>query len=317
MAQGGLHMRILMATWNGARHLPEQLDSFLAQSHENWTLSVSDDGSSDRTGDLLGAFAAAYPARVAGLHDGPGQGSAANFLSLLARATQEAPEAAMAFSDQDDVWHAEKLARAADWMTANGAGEGAALAWVCRTVLTDADLVPTGESRSFPRPPAFGNALVQNILAGNTIVLSPAAARAVARTVASARTHGVPFHDWWIYQVVTGMGGMVGMEPEPLVMYRQHDTNHLGHHDPVRGRLARLGIVMRRNYARWLDANTAALADHTGLLAPEERALLRRFMAARGRGGRHLARALRDLGLHRQTRAGDRSLRMLALAGRM
>lgn len=320
------HIRIVMATRNGAAHLAAQLDSFAAQSHTDWSLDVSDDGSSDATRQILSAFRAAHPGRVR-VFDGPGQGAAANFLTAAARAVADAPGAALGFADQDDVWLPDKLARAAHWIAeqdragqemGQDVGQGAVPAvWVCRTVLTDAALRPIGESRVFARPPAFGNALVQNILAGNTIVLSPAGAAALARTVPAALDARVPYHDWWVYQVMTGIGARIGMEPEPLVLYRQHGTNTLGHHGPVRGRLKRLGIVAKRDYSSWISANLTALRAHDGMLTPEARRTLRQVMMARRRGGQALAAALPRLGLHRQSPRGDQMLRMMALTGRL
>jgi len=312
-----LHIRIVMATRNGAAFLPAQLDSFTAQTHDDWALMAGDDGSGDGTPDLLADWGRAHPGRLVWAGPGPGVGAAANFLTLLARAAQAAPDAALAFSDQDDVWLPQKLARANDWLMANGANKGAALIWTCRTVLTDQALVPLGESRRFPQPPGFGNALVQNILAGNTMVLSPAAARAVAGTVNTALECGVPYHDWWVYQVLAGIGARVCCEDAPLVLYRQHDGNMLGHHGPVRGRLRRLGLVARRDYSAWIGANLTALRRHEAMLTPQARLMLRAFMLARRRGGPTLAAALPRLGLHRQTPQGDRMLRLMALSGRL
>jgi hypothetical protein len=127
----------------------------------------------------------------------------------------------------------------------------------------------------------------------------------------------VPYHDWWVYQVMTGIGARIGMEPEPLVLYRQHGTNTLGHHGPVRGRLKRLGIVAKRDYSSWISANLTALRAHDGMLTPEARRILRQVMMARRRGGQALAAALPRLGLHRQSPRGDQMLRMMALAGRL
>lgn len=306
-----------MATRDGARFLPEQLQSFVAQTHEPWDLAVGDDGSRDATRDLVAAFGRDHPGRLAHVGPGPGTGAAANFLTLLARAAHEAPDAALAFSDQDDVWCAEKLSRAAHWLTAHGAQEGVPLVWACRTILTDAALAPLGESRPVRRPPAFGNALVQNILGGNTIVMSPAAARIVATTVPAALEAGIAFHDWWSYQVLTGAGARLECEEAPLVFYRQHGANLLGHHGPVRGRLRRAGMVWDGAYARWIDANLAALRHNEAVLTPQARRVLRGFMLARRRGGTRLAAALPRLGLYRQSAQGDRVLRLLALSGRM
>lgn len=44
---------ILMATYNGESYLKEQLDSILTQTYDNWELWIQDDGSQDRTIDII------------------------------------------------------------------------------------------------------------------------------------------------------------------------------------------------------------------------------------------------------------------------
>ena len=57
-------VEILLAAYNGERFLREQLDSLLAQTWEQWHLTVSDDGSTDGTSAILDEYAARYPDRV-------------------------------------------------------------------------------------------------------------------------------------------------------------------------------------------------------------------------------------------------------------
>ena len=95
-------LNILLCTRNGAAYLSSQLQSFVDQTHADWRLWPSDDGSTDATPALLETFAAAHPDRVARPVTGPGRGAAAHFLAQLAR-----PEMAgqwEAFADQDAVW---------------------------------------------------------------------------------------------------------------------------------------------------------------------------------------------------------------------
>ena len=40
---------ILMATYNGEKYIREQIESLQNQSYNNWTLLISDDGSTDNT----------------------------------------------------------------------------------------------------------------------------------------------------------------------------------------------------------------------------------------------------------------------------
>lgn len=303
----GSHVQILMATRNGADWLDAQLASFGAQTHLDWSLLAGDDGSTDGSTDCVDRFAEAYPGRVS-RQEGPGQGSAANFLALAKRA---APGAWIAFSDQDDVWYPDRLARAV--AAAAPVRPGEAVVYASATLLTDASLRPLGPSSLPPvRGVSFANALVQNVLAGNTLVLSPGAADIVRRAAPAALSADVPFHDWWIYQLTTGAGARIVYDPEPGLKYRQHGGNVLGAHRGVTAGLSRAGQILRRTYAGWIDSNIAALDTVESLLTHDARRTLHGFRSAR-----HSPEMLRQLGIHRQTRSGDRALALMARAGRL
>src|SRR6478752_10829642 len=47
-------------------------------------------------------------------------------------------------------------------------------------------------------------------------------------------------HDWWTYQVVTGIGGTAHYDPWPSLRYRQHGLNLVGANRGLRARLVRL-----------------------------------------------------------------------------
>jgi glycosyltransferase involved in cell wall biosynthesis len=104
---------ILLATLNGDEYLAEQLQSFRDQSYSNWELLVSDDGSVDRTAEIVKAFAEEVPQRVT-LQQGPGEGFWRNFLSLIRNKDTEGEF--FAYSDQDDVWFPTKLKKAVGWL---------------------------------------------------------------------------------------------------------------------------------------------------------------------------------------------------------
>src|SRR5438309_1268928 len=105
---------ILMATHNGSKHIQEQLDSFVSQTHSNWELIVSDDGSTDETRAIVDEFAQTISQKVLTV-EGPRQGFWKNFLSLVDR-TEEAHGDFFAYSDQDDIWLPDKLERATRWL---------------------------------------------------------------------------------------------------------------------------------------------------------------------------------------------------------
>ncbi len=301
---------ILMGTRNGARFLQPQLDSFLAQTHRNWALLVSDDGSEDATVAILRQFRGDHPNRSIRMVSGPQQGAAANYLSLLCAGDIGAGYVAL--SDQDDVWLPGKLARAIAALQREP--DGIAVAYGARTILADEGLRPYGTSPRLRGPTGFRNALVQNIVAGNCAVLNGAAV-ALLRQAGLQPT--VPFHDWWIYLLITGSGGRVVVDPEPVLIYRQHAANALGTSIGLRALSHRAGRVGNRDYAGWVQANLAALDGVGVLLTPDSRATLAKFRRALACTGVRRAWAIWRLGLRRQTAAGTALLLLAAVMGRV
>lgn len=95
---------IVLATYNGARFLAEQIASIRAQSHEDWRLLVCDDGSSDNTCAIVQAESATDARIVLCASDRVG-GAARNFLRGLTFTSARY----IAFADQDDIWDPDKL----------------------------------------------------------------------------------------------------------------------------------------------------------------------------------------------------------------
>lgn len=301
---------LLLTTYNGAAFLRAQLDSYLAQTHEDWDLWVSDDGSGDDTLAILDAFARTHRAS----HDirilqGPGRGSAANFMFLLTH--PDLPAGPVALSDQDDVWLPHKLATA---LTALATAPPVTL-YGAQSVHTDAALTPTGRSLHPRHPPCFGNALVQNIVSGHSAVLSPGALELVRR--AGLPVAPVPYHDWWLYQLITGAGGHVIIDDTEVLLYRQHGANAMGSHDGIMAGLARATQVLGRTYRSWLEANRTSLTHVAPLLGTQARATLDAIEATPRRPGLARPRAMAALGLQRQGKLGTLALRLAEALGRI
>ena len=303
------HVAILMATYNGADHLDEQLQSLAKQSHENWSLWVSDDGSRDDTHDILKRFAKRQTAHRVEVLQGPREGPIANFMSLVARVDTSAD--AFAFADQDDVWMPARLERSLAKLS--GIDDRPAL-YGARTVTTDEALKPLGLSPLFARPPAFANALVQSLAGGNTMTLNRMGLEVMRATGA---TGDVVTHDWWAYQIVSGAGGHVIYDPKPGLYYRQHGANLIGSNNGTKARLVRAVAVWNDRFKEWNGRNIAALRRCEHLLTPQNRDLLHTFEMLRTLRGRPAVRALERSGIYRQTRGGDISLRMAAAMGKI
>ncbi|MCZ0960532.1 glycosyltransferase family 2 protein [Paracoccus benzoatiresistens] len=300
---------ILLASHQGAAFIGAQLQSIADQTHGNWRLIVSDDGSKDGTRDIVAGFAASRPAGQVQLIDGPRRGATQNFLHLLS----VAPDGIIAFCDQDDVWFPDKLARACRAL----APHDGPVHYAARTIITDDGLTPVAESRHFPRPLGFRNALVQAIMAGNTSVFNAEAAAILRCCVGPAQDHDVQSHDWWAYQVTAGAGAVLLHDKRPALFYRQHGRSEMGRNDTVRAMSQRIAMLLAGNYGGWLAANHAALDAVRSELLPENRRILDSFGAALHQAGPVAALTLARIGLYRQTRAGTAAFYGAALMGRL
>jgi glycosyltransferase involved in cell wall biosynthesis len=307
---------ILMAVYNGAPHLDEQVQSLTGQTRQDWDLMVSDDGSQDGSREGLAALAAQWRAAGEGGHgltllDGPGRGLVRNFFHLLRQMPETAAYAAL--SDQDDVWFPDKLARALAALAAIPAGQPAL--YCARSMICDADLRPLRPSTRFHRPPGFRNALVQSAGGGNTMVLNPAAIALVRAAVSEAEEAAV--HDWWLYQIVTACGGTILRDPEPALLYRQHGRNAIGVNTSVRGRIHRILFIMGRRFSAWNEINLRALTASRHRFTPEAQAVLEHYAQARQGGVLRRLRALAASGVYRQSRLGTLALYAACLFGRL
>jgi glycosyltransferase involved in cell wall biosynthesis len=284
---------VLLGTHNGGRFLSAQLESIAAQTHTAWRVWASDDASQDNTRDVLQRFQAAWGSQRLEILAGPASGFTANFLSLVCNPTIQADY--FAYADQDDIWDADKFARALRWVK-TVPGDVPAL-YFSRTRLIDEDGRDIGLAPLFTRPPAFANALVQSIGGGNTMVFNKAA-RAL---LLEAGVASVPVsHDWWTYQLISGCGGQVFYDPAPTMRYRQHGRQVVGSNVGPAARLLRARQVFGGRFKAWNDANIRALYPVRHRLTPANQQTFDLLCAARAGSWPQRLRALKKSGIHRQ-----------------
>jgi glycosyltransferase involved in cell wall biosynthesis len=264
------HVQVLLATYNGRTYLPELLDSVFGQRGVDVDVLARDDGSDDGTWDLLADYASRRPLVA---HAGSHLGVVPGYFWLFERASPTADYIALA--DQDDVWLPDKLSRAIALL---GAPHDTTPAMYCsRLTLVSADLRVLGCSEGAPRGPSFENSLVQNIAPGCTIVLNRAAHTELLR--------GLPriaaMHDWWIYQVIAGLGRVV-YDDESRILYRQHRDNVVGAaHTWLGGVTVRARRLFQRRLRPFRAAQLHELERiHGPRLPAPARAALRRCLDA-------------------------------------
>ena len=305
------HVCILLALFNGADNLAEQLGSLSAQSHTDWSLIISDDGSRDDWFDIVADFSETQATSRTWLISGPRQGFAKNFFTLIKAAGPSVPY--VAFCDQDDVWMRDKLSRALDQL--KQVPKELPAVYCSRTMVCAEDLQMQRPSPLFQRPPSFANALVQNIGGGNTMVLNRAALDLVQDTLPHA--NGAISHDWWVYQLVMGAGGHVIYDPEPSLFYRQHGQNQIGANDTVWASAKRFKAMLQGQFRNWNTSNIQALEAAKHWLTSDAANTLQQFSKARKDNVIRRMIALRKSGVYRQSRRGTFALWLAALCNRL
>lgn len=297
---------ILMGVYNGSKYLVAQLDSLAAQTHDKWRLVVSDDGSSDATLQIVRNYQAKWGADKVEIRKGPRTYFAQNFLSMACDPAIKADY--YAFCDQDDVWLPEKLQVAIDHLDAVDRPE-VPYVYCGRTILVRENLRPYAYSPEFIFPRTFRNALVQSIAGGNTMVFNQATKTLLEKTGPVP----TPSHDWWLYQLVTAVAGVVHFDPKPYILYRQHGNALVGENTSLLAKIERISSVLNGRFRAYSDQNiecirrcypfiTVAAQEQTELFAKLRNARLKdRF------------RLMEVCGLYRQTWRGTVSLVFAAL----
>lgn len=298
---------VILSTFNGGEFLRAQLSSVYAQTYPRLSVLVRDDGSSDATTQVLDDERTA--GRVTLLPGGENLGAAASFLLLLKHVAKTNTDF-VAFCDQDDVWLPEKISRAVAALS-SVRGNGAAM-YCSRLELVDEQLNPIGMT-AIPRKTGFGNALVENVCVGCTMVLN----RSAIDLLCQHLPRNILVHDWWCYLVVSCFGQIV-FDPAASIRYRQHGGNVFG---AAKGNLDRL----KRNFRRfagggggrdWQSDQAAIFLETFGDRIPVvEQRIVRAFVEAKSRWWRRVGLVLsRDV--WRQKVFDDLAWRLLALLNR-
>jgi glycosyltransferase involved in cell wall biosynthesis len=218
---------IALATYQGARYLAQQLESFLKQTRLPDELCVSDDGSTDETLDMVRAFASAAPFPVNLLVNPVRGGVNKNFENAVMHCKGDV----ILFSDQDDVWlpsHIERLAFPME-------RDARIMAVASDSQFVDETLKISGGTQV--QSDRFSDSLraATMRLPRNQIELVLRQTIATGHGMAFRRSLLpllVPFtttfmYDEWVL-VLAATAGFITFVPEPLTLHRQHGDQTRG-----------------------------------------------------------------------------------------
>ena len=216
------NIAILLAAYNGMQWIEEQLDSIQAQEGVNVHIFISVDASTDGTYEW-GQNYARFCKNVTLLPPSEfSRGAARNFFRLL-RDTPLNDFDLVAFADQDDRWHPNKLARAAAELATN----------VTQAYSSNVTAFwPDGAIRLLDKAQAQTkwDHYFEAAGPGCTYVLTKPFAVFVQQrvTLQWGALREVALHDWYIYALARTHGFRWYVDPVPSMDYRQHTRNEFG-----------------------------------------------------------------------------------------
>lgn len=258
---------ILMATYNGASFLQEQVESIRGQDHRNWRLLVHDDGSRDQTLAILREFVAIDERIVLIEDEQKGLGAARNFLHLLGYA--DAPY--VFFADQDDVWLPSKVSRQLAGFPRH---DVPSVQYCNGYYLVDDRIEQRFVNRLHPR-----KLNEQLFLNGGIVGCSMVMNRAMQRLVLPAPQY-VAMHDHLLVTAALTFGELHYVDV-PLFYYRQHSHNVTGKQERrlfahIKGKLlSKRTLVDHRHY----EANRSFYAHFKNRLPSSISALFEAYFA--------------------------------------
>ena len=301
---------ILMGTYNGEAYIREQLDSIALQTHKKWNLLISDDGSDDTTIDIAREWAKEVGFEKVIIRNGPKQGFAQNFLSMACDPTLKSDF--YAFADQDDVWHPNKIQIGLDALLKIEKCDGPKL-YCGRTTYVNEKLDIFSESPIFNRSPSFRNALVQSLAGGNTMIFD----NSVKNLLEKTGRLNIVSHDWWLYQLISGVGGTVYYDKTPLVLYRQHKYALVGGNSSWRAQFRRNYQALNGRFKKYLDINIKSLEMVQNSLTLKNQEILLLFIKLRKAKFKSRLKTLIKIRIYRQKIVGTLGIHALAIINKL
>lgn len=218
---------ILLASYNGKDYLEAQLKSILSQDYTNWKLLISDDCSSDGTLDIIRKYES-IDSRIKLISSKKKYGSAkSNFLNLL----NYSKASYIAFCDQDDVWHSDKLsteyAALRNLEKRYGNNKPCIVYSDLRVVDWQLNIINDSYYKLMKIDPlqnSLNRILVQNVVTGCSSMIN--------RSLVTFCRHlkeinQIVMHDWLFAMIAAAFGHSYYIN-DALIDYRQHGDNSVG-----------------------------------------------------------------------------------------
>lgn len=267
------NVAILLATYNGAKYLKAQLDSIIHQTHPNWTIYVSDDGSTDQTLDIIKSYQKTLQTKLILLHHPQPFRSAKLNFSFLLNSVPDHPY--YMFCDQDDAWHPKKISALLQTISIQSTSTQASSTQASSTPLLahcDCQIVDQNlkvihhsfirHTQKILKTDTITKQLLLECYIPGCVIMFNHTLRQLTQPIPNSSA----MHDWWLQQVASLTGQILYLD-RPLHSYRQHDNNAVGanHSKSLTTRIYKL-INYKKHRSTWKTHQATVLAQAKTLL---------------------------------------------------
>lgn len=215
-----MKVNILMATYNGEKFLEQQIESIQKQTFKEWNLLIRDDGSSDKTCDIIRNFTA-KDSRIRFINENEHHnlGVIKSFFMLV---NYEVADFYF-FSDQDDVWLPEKLSVSLEAAKHKASDVPLLVYTDLKVVNQELNILQDSmiRAQSHHANTTLLPELTENTVTGGTMMINHALAEKWFTP------NDILMHDWFLALLAASLGEIIYLDL-PTQLYRQHDNNVLG-----------------------------------------------------------------------------------------
>lgn len=203
-----IRISVCIATYNGGKYIKEQLESILSQIGKDDEVIISDDGSTDKTLEIVKEL---NDARIKILYNNNKKGVTYNFENALTHAKGEY----IFLADQDDIWLPNKVTLSLRGLENNDFV-------VTNCILTDDDLNTI--NNSYFKLNNSKKGFVKNLYRSSYLGCCTAFKRVLLSDVLPFPPNLYLYHDWWIGYIADIKYNVEFIET-PCLLYRRHNNN--------------------------------------------------------------------------------------------
>ncbi|MCQ9628121.1 glycosyltransferase family 2 protein [Cetobacterium somerae] len=217
---------ILLSTYNGENFLEEQLNSIVKQTYENWKIIIRDDGSTDKTVEIIKKYMKRYPKKIKVIENNGNLGAAKSFMSLINYSNSDY----FMFCDQDDYWLEDKIEITLKKMLElekKNKNKPILIHTDLKVVNQNLDEISSSlwsYQGVNPKIKNYRKLIVENNITGCTVMLNKNIKKYLKNYDIKKY---IIMHDWFLGVLVAKLG-VIDFVEKATILYRQHGKNDTG-----------------------------------------------------------------------------------------